>query len=168
MAVTLELDIDPVWGEAQDWDGVVSAAANAVAQVVPELRSEHLIVSVVLGDDAEVHALNAQWRDKDKPTNVLSFPMLERDDVLAASQNPGAPEMLGDIILAHGVCSREASDKAITVAAHTSHLVIHGLLHLAGYDHELGEQDAEQMEALETKALALLGFCDPYAGESTL
>ena len=71
--------------------------------------------------------------------------------------------MLGDMILAHGVCLREAAEKGISDQAHTSHLIVHGLLHLAGYDHETGEAEAEEMEALERKALALLGMPDPYA-----
>jgi probable rRNA maturation factor len=71
--------------------------------------------------------------------------------------------MLGDLILAHGVCAREAVEKGVTQDAHTSHLIVHGLLHLAGYDHETGEADAEEMEGLERKALALLGIADPYA-----
>jgi hypothetical protein len=71
--------------------------------------------------------------------------------------------MLGDMILAHGVCGREAADKGVAVETHAAHLLIHGLLHLAGYDHETGEADAAEMEGLETKALALMGITDPYA-----
>ena len=122
-----------------------------------------MLVSLVLADDEEVHALNLQWRAKDKPTNVLSFPMLSRDEVLRAGGDDQAPAMLGDMILAHGVCLREAAEKGISDQAHTSHLIVHGLLHLAGYDHETGEAEAEEMEALERKALALLGMPDPYA-----
>jgi probable rRNA maturation factor len=122
-----------------------------------------MLVSLVLADDDEVQALNLQWRAKDKPTNVLSFPMLSRDEVLRASADGDAPAMLGDLILAHGVTAREAAEKGVTQIAHTSHLIIHGLLHLAGYDHETGVPQAEEMEALERKALALLGMSDPYA-----
>lgn len=162
-APTLEIDIDPVWSEATDWEALADAAAQAAASVAPELAGEHMLVSLVMADDEEVHALNKQWRAKDKPTNVLSFPMLSREDVLIAADNPDAPAMLGDLILAHGVCAREAADKGIAQTAHTTHLIIHGLLHLAGYDHETGEAEAEEMEALERKALALLGLADPYA-----
>jgi probable rRNA maturation factor len=164
-AVTLELDIDPVWPASADWEALAARAAEAAGSVAPELGHEHLLVSLVMADDEEVHALNKQWRAKDKPTNVLSFPMLAREEVLAAAAQPGAPGMLGDLILAHGVCTREAADKGITVEAHAAHLIIHGLLHLAGYDHETGEEDAAEMEALETKALALMGFADPYAAQ---
>lgn len=162
-APTLELDIDPVWPSSTDWEALAARAAEVAAAVAPELAHEHLLVSLVMADDEEVHALNKQWRAKDKPTNVLSFPMLSREEVLAATAAPGAPGMLGDLILAHGVCVREATEKGIAVEAHAAHLVIHGLLHLAGYDHETGEADATEMEALETKALALMGFADPYA-----
>lgn len=161
-APTLELDIDAVWPSSTDWEALAARAAGAAAQVAPELAHAHLLVSVVMADDEEVHALNKQWRAKDKPTNVLSFPMLSRDEVLAAAQSP-APGMLGDLILAHGVCTREAADKGIAAEDHATHLIVHGLLHLAGYDHETGEADAEEMEGLERKALALLGLADPYA-----
>ncbi len=164
-APTLEMDIDPVWGDATDWEALANRAAEATAQVVPELAHENLLVSLVMADDEEVHALNKQWRAKDKPTNVLSFPMLSREEVCRAAADEGAPGMLGDMILAHGVCMREAAEKDVSVEVHASHLVVHGLLHLAGYDHELGEAEAEEMENLERKALALMGIADPYAVE---
>ena len=160
-APSLDIDVDPVWGDAVDWEALAAAAAGAAAQVAPEIAHPEMLVSVVFADDDEVHALNRQWRAKDKPTNVLSFPMLSRDEVLRA--NMDAPAMLGDLILAHGVCVREAAEKGVSPADHTSHLIVHGLLHLAGYDHETGEVEAEEMEALERKALALLGLADPYA-----
>lgn len=162
-APTLDIDIDPVWSEATDWEALAASAAIAAAAVAPEIAHDTMLVSLVLADDEEVHALNKQWRAKDKPTNVLSFPMLSREEVLQAGANPDAPAMLGDMILAHGVCTREAQDKGIAVTAHTSHLIVHGLLHLAGYDHDIGEAEAEEMEGLERKALALLGLADPYA-----
>ncbi|OYU35007.1 rRNA maturation RNase YbeY [Novosphingobium sp. PASSN1] len=160
---TLELDIDPVWPSSTDWEALAARTAEAAGAVAPELAHEHLLVSLVMADDEEVHALNKQWRAKDKPTNVLSFPMLSREEVLAAAAATEAPGMLGDLILAHGVCTREAADKGIPVEAHAAHLIVHGLLHLAGYDHETGEADATEMEALETKALALMGLPAPYA-----
>ena len=162
-APTFDIDIDPVWPSTTDWEALAARAAEAAAAVAPELAHEHLLVSLVLADDDEVQALNQQWRAKDKPTNVLSFPMLSRDEVLAAAANADAPGMLGDLILAHGVCAREAADKGAVVEAHAAHLIVHGLLHLAGYDHETNEDDAAEMEALETKALALMGIADPYA-----
>jgi probable rRNA maturation factor len=159
---TLEFDIDPVWGQDTDWEALAARAAAAAAAVAPELANPNLLVSVVLGDDDEVQTLNKQWRAKDKPTNVLSFPMLSREEVLHAGIDDANEGMLGDLILAHGVCTREAAEKRIAVADHAAHLIVHGLLHLAGYDHESGEAEAAAMEALETKALALMGIADPY------
>ncbi len=165
LAPTLEIDIDPVWGDATDWEALAAAAAQATAAVAPELAHETMLVSLVMADDEEVHALNKQWRARDKPTNVLSFPMLSRQDVLlaAGAGHAHAHAMLGDMILAHGVCAREAAEKGVPMTAHASHLIVHGLLHLAGYDHETGDAAAEEMEALERKALALLDLADPYA-----
>lgn len=160
---TIDIDIDPIWTETIDWEALAAAATLAAATVAPELAHDTMLVSLVMADDDEVQALNKQWRAKDKPTNVLSFPMLSRDEVLRASARPDAPAMLGDMILAHGVCTREAAEKGVAVTSHASHLIVHGLLHLAGYDHELGDTEAEEMEALERKALALLGIDDPYA-----
>ena len=161
-APTLELDVDPIWGDATDWEALAARAAGVTAQVAPELAHDNLLVSLVLGDDAEVQTLNQQWRAKDQPTNVLSFPMLSRAEVLHAAADDAHEGMLGDLILAHGVCTREAADKAIAMADHAAHLIVHGLLHLAGYDHATGEAAAQAMEALETKALALMGIADPY------
>jgi len=162
-APVIDIDIDPIWTETIDWEALAAAAAQATAAVAPELAHDTMLVSLVMADDDEVQALNKQWRAKDKATNVLSFPMLSRDEVLRAAATPDAPAMLGDMILAHGVCSREATEKGIPVTAHTSHLIVHGLLHLAGYDHEESDGQAEEMEGLERKALALLGLADPYA-----
>ena len=164
-APILEIDIDPIWGDAIDWEALTNRAAEATARVAPELAHDNLLVSLVMADDEEVHALNKQWRAKDKPTNVLSFPMLSREEGLHAAADEGAPGMLGDMILAHGVCLREAAEKGVSVETHATHLVVHGLVHLAGYDHELGEAEAEEMENLERKALALMGIADPYAVE---
>jgi probable rRNA maturation factor len=159
---TIELDVDPVWGQDTDWEDLTARAARAAAQVAPELAHDNLLVSLVLGDDNEVQTLNKQWRAKDKPTNVLSFPMLSREEVLHAATDEANEGMLGDLILAHGVCAREAAEKGIAMADHAAHLIVHGLLHLAGHDHETGEAAAQAMEALETKALALMGIADPY------
>jgi len=164
-APILEIDIDPVWGESTDWEDLANRAAEATARIASELAHENLLISLVMADDEEVHALNRQWRAKDKATNVLSFPMLSREEVLRAARDTGAPGMLGDMILAHGVCTREAAEKGVSVEVHATHLIVHGLLHLAGYDHELGEAEAEEMENLERKALALMGIADPYAVE---
>jgi probable rRNA maturation factor len=159
--LTLEIDIESPWPETQDWEALAEKAAEAIAQVAPELAHDRLIVSLIFTSDEEVRALNAEWRQKDKPTNVLSFPMLEREDLLDLDED-GPPEMLGDIAMAYETCKREAEEKGASLEDHASHLLIHGLLHLAGLDHEISEDDAVAMEALEIKALALLGIADPY------
>ena len=161
LAVGLEWDI-ATFGQMQ-----VEKAVDAAVKVAhnPALADPPMPVSVSikLSDNDEIHALNREWRDKDKPTNVLSFPMLDDDEL--DSLDAGAfisPEiMLGDIILAHGVCAAEAKEKGIPLADHAAHLVIHGMLHLFGYDH-VDDDDGEAMEALEVKALASMGLHNPY------
>lgn len=160
----LEIDVEAPWPADGEWEALAERAAHAAVQVAPELAHSRLIASVLFTSDTDVHALNAEWRGKDKPTNVLSFPMLERADLLDLTEE-GPPEMLGDIALAHETCAREAEEKGIHIADHAAHLIVHGLLHLAGYDHEISDEDAEAMEALETKALAVLGLADPYGRE---
>ena len=139
----------------------MTQAGAALAKVAPELANPRLCVSLVFADDAEVHELNREWRGKDKPTNVLSFPMLERGELLELAF-AGPPELLGDIALAFETCAREAADKGISLEHHTVHLIVHGLLHLAGYDHETSSEDAHAMETLEINALAQMGIADPY------
>lgn len=140
---------------------MASNVAKAAARVAPELGNARIATSVSFADDEALQALNREWRGKDKPTNVLSFPMLERPTLLALPAD-GPPEMLGDIAIALETCRREASGKSASLQDHAAHLLVHGLLHLAGYDHETGEQDAEKMEQLEIKCLAILGIADPY------
>ena len=143
---------------------MATRAAQAAAGVAPELASPRLTCSILFTSDDEVHALNKEWRGKDKPTNVLSFPMLEREELLALTAGPrgGPPEMLGDIALAYETCAREAEEKGVALTAHATHLIIHGLLHLAGHDHETSEAEAQAMESLEIRALALIGLDNPY------
>ena len=157
----LDFSFSSVWPATSDFQLLAYQALDAVIAVSPELNNRRLSVSVVLTNDAEVHELNREWRGKDKPTNVLSFPMLEREELLTLSPD-GPPELLGDLALALETCQREATDKGISLEHHTAHMIIHGLLHLAGYDHELGPAEAREMERLEIKALALLGIADPY------
>lgn len=129
-----------------------AAAAFGAAGVL----SAHAEVSVVLADDIFIQSLNKDWRQQDKPTNVLAFP----------GDAPSAPgdevRLLGDIVVASGVVQREALDEGRPIGDHLAHMVVHGTLHLLGYDH-LAEDEAVQMEELETKALAELGIDDPYS-----
>ena len=151
--ILVESDVSDEWDSRTDWPAIAERAVRvAVAHSDwPDLADTE--VSVKFTSDAEVRGLNAAWRGKDKPTNVLSFPMAEAPE--------GAP-MLGDIVLAGGVCAREAAEKNVAVETHATHLVVHGTLHLLGYDHETSEADAEAMEELERRALASLGIADPY------
>ncbi|MBY8332709.1 MAG: rRNA maturation RNase YbeY [Pseudomonadota bacterium] len=157
----MELDIEiDGWPEG-DWPALAERAGAAAAAVEPTLINERLTASLLFTTDEEVHALNKQWRHKDKPTNVLSFPMLERDDLLDLSKD-GPPEMLGDLALSYETCASEARDKNVSLSDHAAHLIVHGLLHLAGHDHVDSDAQAEAMEALEIAALAKLGIADPY------
>ncbi|MBX7488244.1 rRNA maturation RNase YbeY [Qipengyuania sp. GH25] len=157
----MELDIEiDGWPEG-DWRALAGRAGAAAAAVEPTLINERLTASLLFTTDEEVHALNKQWRHKDKPTNVLSFPMLERDDLLDLSKD-GPPEMLGDLALSYETCASEARDKNVSLSDHAAHLIVHGLLHLAGHDHVDSDEQAEAMEAREIAALAKLGIADPY------
>lgn len=156
----LEVAIEEPWPAGQ-WEAIAIRCAASLIAVTPELASPRLAASILFTCDDELRALNSQWRDRDKPTNVLSFPMLQRAELLGLSPE-GPPVLLGDVALAFETCAREAADKGISVEQHAAHLVVHGLLHLAGHDHELGTEEAEAMEALEVKALALIGVPDPY------
>jgi probable rRNA maturation factor len=157
----LECAVEADWPPAIDWAEVGEHVALALPHVSPELANPRLLVSLVFADDAEIQTLNREWRGKDKPTNVLSFPMLARAELLDLAPE-GPPELLGDIALALETCQREAAEKGIRLELHVAHLIVHGLLHLAGHDHETSPEDAAAMEALEIKALALLGIADPY------
>jgi len=161
------IEADGEWDSSTGWDELAcAAAAAAIAEsAFPQLSSGRRTVelSIRLASDDEVHALNSEWRGKDKPTNVLSFPMAGTDQ-LADAGSPGPELMLGDIILARGVCIAEAAEKAIPLDQHAAHLMVHGTLHLLGYDH-LDEDSAADMEAREVRALARMGIADPYAGD---
>ena len=167
MTLDIDIDADPEWDSSTDWAVLVRAAAeSAIAQsAFPQIAtgSRKIELSVRLTGDETVRLLNAEWRGKDKPTNVLSFPLAQPEE-LEHSSSPGPELMLGDIVLAHGVCSREATEKKISIERHASHLLVHGTLHLLGYDHQK-DDEAVEMENRETRALALLGIADPYAEE---
>ena len=151
---------------AGDWNELAARACQAAVRATSqaELASSSALVevSIRLTSDAEVRQLNLQYRGQDKPTNVLSFPMVQADLLETVSQNSDDGELLlGDIVLAHGVCAVEAADKGVSLEAHASHLIVHGVLHLLGYDHQ-GSAEAEHMESLERDIMAGLGLHDPY------
>jgi probable rRNA maturation factor len=153
------------WPEA-DWDALAARAAEAAVAETPygEWLGWPTVIEIAvrLASDDAVHTLNRQYRQKDKPTNVLSFPMVQPDLLETVTQNSDDGEViLGDIILAHGVCEAEAEERGISVEDHATHLIVHGVLHLLGYDH-MGDAEAEAMEEMERAALANLGLHDPY------
>jgi probable rRNA maturation factor len=163
--IQIELSREDPWPEGE-WDALATRAARAAIERTPhgELLTTPAAVeiSVRLADDEEVRHLNAQYRGKDKATNVLSFPMVQPDLFETVSENSDDGELLlGDIVLAHGVCVAEAAERGISVADHATHLLVHGTLHLLGYDHQ-EDDEAEGMEAIERDALASLGIDDPY------
>ena len=166
MTLDIAIESDAEWDSSTGWPELARAAATAAIaeSAFPQLGQGDRAVelSIRLTSDAEVHALNSEWRGKDKPTNVLSFPMAEASEL--EHESPGPELMLGDIVLAHGVCAGEAADKSIPIDRHAAHLMVHGTLHLLGYDH-LDDDSAADMEAREVRALARMGIADPYAGD---
>jgi probable rRNA maturation factor len=160
----IAIEADEEWDSSRSWDLLVRRAAEAAIaeSAFPQLATTQrpVEISVLLTGDDQVRELNAEYRGKRKPTNVLSFPMAEVDDLLKA--NVAGPELLlGDIIVAHGVCEAEAADKGVSVEQHATHLIVHGTLHLLGYDHQ-DDADAAEMEAREVRALSRLGIANPY------
>lgn len=157
---------DPRW-EAFGLEPLATRAVSAALTAL-DLGAEGFTLSLLACDDARIAVLNADFRGKPKATNVLSWPAEER-----AADTPGGdpeppepgevddPESLGDIAIAYETCMAEASEQGKTPQDHVTHLVVHALLHLLGYDH-IEEADAQLMEALEVRILAQMGVCDPY------
>ena len=163
--IHVELSREDPWPDI-DWDALALRAARAAVERTPhgELATTDAAVeiSVRLTTDEEVRTLNGQYRGKDKATNVLSFPMVQPDLLQTVSLNSDDGELrLGDIVLAHGVCVAEAAERGIPVEDHASHLLVHGVLHLLGYDH-MTDDDGNAMEEIERQALGALGIADPY------
>jgi probable rRNA maturation factor len=141
----------PGFARAKVTDALLRRAARATFRASPRSGQSFSVTLVLTGDD-EMRGLNRLWRGKDAPTNVLSFPA-------DADRDRG---FLGDIVLAYETAVREAKERGISLADHASHLVVHGMLHLLGFDHE-DDDDAERMERVERTALASIGVADPYA-----
>jgi probable rRNA maturation factor len=164
VALELNVSVEANWLSWIDWQIFSENAHSAIAAHAPELAIDGEI-SILFADDARVRDLNRDWRKKDKPTNVLSFPALSREEFRRFSSGEFTSDNMfgfGDIVLALETCQHEAADKGISLEHHVAHLIVHGLLHLAGYDHETSAEDARAMESLEIKALALMGIADPY------
>ena len=164
MIHTEELSEEP-W-PAGDWNALAERAVRAGVEASAHgdmARAAYTAeVSIRLATDAAVQALNRDYRGKDKATNVLSFPMVQADLLESLANSDDGEVLLGDIVLAHGVTAAEAAEKGVSLEEHATHLVVHGLLHLLGYDHERGEAEADAMEEMERAALATLGLDDPY------
>ncbi len=164
MMLEIALDADEEWDSSRSWPLLARKAAEAAIaeSAFPDLiESDRAVeLSVTLTSDEHVCELNAKWRNKDKPTNVLSFPMADELDLGRANVS-GMELLLGDIVLAHGVCEAEAAEKGVPLEQHATHLMVHGTLHLLGYDHHK-DSEAADMEAREVRALERLGIANPY------
>lgn len=152
----MNVDIDVVVADGVDNscpdEQALREAATAALQAAAADDADIVQLSVRIVDEAESARLNAHYRDRDYPTNVLSFP--------ADATMPGL-RVLGDLAICAAVVDREASEQGKTVAAHWTHMIVHGILHLLGFDH-VDDDEAEQMEALERRIMAELGYDDPY------
>jgi probable rRNA maturation factor len=155
-----EIDIaveDARWEQAvPELEAFTLQAVEAGLAILPDSASGPVEVSVLLADDATVQTLNRTWRNKDKPTNVLSFPAAD------GPIQPGMARPLGDVVLAYDTLVRESTEQSKPFEHHFAHLLVHGTLHLLGQDHETGEAEADAMEALEVAALRTLGIPNPY------
>jgi probable rRNA maturation factor len=160
--LTQKLSVD-INVEAGDWPDTLQPLAEKVLGAALENSGFEIDgpceISVLLTNDAAQQALNREWRGKDKPTNVLSFPALDADGAIEG--------LLGDISLAYETLMREADELEKPFEHHFAHLLVHGMLHVLGYDHET-EDEALAMEARETDIMGLLGYPDPYDGQVLL
>ena len=153
--MTLAIDIaveHDAWSTLGNVEPRVRSAVEAALAVGDADVPDDSELSLVLCDDAFIRDLNQRWRGKDKATNVLSFPSAD-------------PTMLGDIVVAYETCAREAQDEGRPLADHLAHMIVHGVFHLLGHDHE-DEDEADEMERLESQALARLGIASPYVVEA--
>ena len=157
MSATPSVEIvieSPLWDAEPRSEEIAQRAVSAAFAAAELSCLPGAELTVVLADDARLKLLNADWRGKDQPTNVLSFPAAEPGEI---AQSP----LLGDLVIAFETLAREAEGDGKTVPDHLAHLVVHGTLHLFGYDH-MSDEEAEEMEETERAALTTLGIADPY------
>ncbi len=140
---------------------VRAALAGAGHDAALEASQLDCEISILFADDAELQRLNSDWRGRDKPTNILSFPMWSQQDAAQHLEAGEGSFLLGDMALAHETVAREAREEGKSLADHLTHLLVHGTLHLLGYTHE-EEAEAQAMEKLEIRILTTLGVPDPY------
>ena len=150
---------------AVDWQSLATRAVSATIAATPHAdlatTAATIEISIRLTSDAEVQILNRQYRQQNKPTNVLSFPMVQPDLIDTVANTDDGEVLLGDIVLAFETCTREAVERGVSTQDHATHLIVHGVLHLLGYDH-MTDSEAEAMEAIERDVMASLGLHDPY------
>lgn len=158
------LQAQPCWPD-RHWEVLAAAAVEATIGATPYLALKNIDavieIAIRLTDDDEVRTLNRDYRHKDQPTNVLSFPMVEPGLIGALAYDADNEVLLGDIVLARETCAQEAVARGVSVESHATHLIVHGTLHLLGYDH-MRDDEAEAMESLERRIMAILGLHDPY------
>lgn len=166
MTISIEFNVeDEAWAGSAPFYREIALAAAGEALAAAGLAGRDAEISVLLCDDARIAALNAGFRGKPAPTNVLSWPAHPLAPPRPGAAPPAPPDaMLGDIALARETVEKEASAQHLTVERRFAHLFAHGVLHLLGYDHQT-DADAELMEGLERRALAAMGIPDPYANE---
>ncbi len=162
---------DTIYEDSRWQQGDFATLAETAAQATLAhlgLQADQFEIAILACDDARIAELNAEFREKPTPTNVLSWPSDERGAEVAgdtplppAPFAPGIPEELGDIAIAYDTCAREARDQGKSFDDHVTHLVVHGVLHLLGYDH-VRDPDATLMEGLEREILVKMGLADPY------
>lgn len=166
----VSVDCDQWQAGLPEYEDIITSCCELIYQNVSEAKALdkflHIELSIVLCDDARIHKLNNDYRNKDKATNVLSFCGLDQDEIdtylRGDADVPERPFSLGESYISFETMNKEAEAAGIAFNTHFSHLVLHGILHLLGYDH-IDDGEAEIMEALESKLLAILGIDDPYA-----
>lgn len=159
----VEIDIlidEPQWSKARlGVKTMFPLVLETACKALPQKIGAPIEVTVTLASDKQIKILNRDHRGKNKPTNVLSFPLWDDRSEIPRGKD-AVP--VGDIIIAYETMAREAVEQGKTLKAHTTHMLVHGFLHLLGYDH-MNDTEAEEMEALEVKILKKLGIKDPYA-----